>query len=133
MMIPIGQLSVGRELTFWLNYRPGIFYYNFDGIYPLIDPEFLVDVPTIPGVTDVGSVYSDSTQLAEASSIVELDNEPSFYYDQPNNMLYIRLQNYDPPGIHQISGGPVFGFAKTHYVDPVTKTEYESRLLSSSN
>lgn len=127
-MITIGELSVGTNLTFWVNWQPGIYYYNFDGNYSFIDSSLLVDVPTISGISAIGSVFSNNEQLVEVFNTDDLVNGPSFYYDEVNNGLYIRLANYAPPGGFTINAGPVYGFATEEYIDESTGTTYESRL-----
>ena len=130
-MTTIARLSVGTELTFWVNYQPGIYYYNFDGDYSFIDSSLLVNVPIFDTpVSDIASVFSDSEPLTQVFNTDDLVNGPSFYYDSADNALYIRLANYDPPSAHLINAGPVYGLANEYYVDADTGTTYASRLLS---
>lgn len=129
-MITIIKLSVGTNISFWVNWQPGIYYINFNGNYSFIDSSLLINVPTYSGISEVNSVFSDGDALTQVSNTSDLINGPSFYYDSINNGLYIRLANYDPPNVHTINVGPVYGFSDQTHIDETTGTYYESRLLS---
>lgn len=132
-MVTIAKLSVGTAQTFWVNWQPGIYYYNFDGTYDFLDAEFIVDVPTISGVTDIGSVFSDNVALTKVDNTDDLQDSPSFYYDSDDNAVYIRLENYESPAGHDLNVGPVYGLSNETYIDEDTETVYESRLRSVVN
>jgi hypothetical protein len=111
----------------WVNAGAGVWWLNVDAIYPTVDPSLLVGftAQTIPAV---GSVNVDSTQLAEASTLLECsNNNETFYWDGSN--LYIHLADGGSPYLHQITIGVVFGYSREGFTPVDSTVFYESRLL----
>lgn len=124
----IVELDIGQEHQFWHNWAAGVWYVNFDLVYPLIDSSFLAGEGGRT-VTRIGSVKSDGLSLSPVSSAADVQaNELSFFYDGGTKTLYIHLQNGDEPALHLVFFGEVIGVSNVDgvYNDFI----YESRLLS---
>jgi hypothetical protein len=112
----------------WVNLGAGVWYMNVDAIYENVESELLgwftpQDFPAI------GSVLVDSIALVEASSLLEVSENPeSFYWDGTN--LYIYPPGGDSPYIHTILVGVVFGYSREGFTPVNSNTFYESRLLA---
>jgi hypothetical protein len=121
------DLDITQLNSQWVNAGAGVWWLNVDAIYPTVDPSLLVGftAQTIPAV---GSVNVDSTQLAEASTLLECsNNNETFYWDGAN--LYIHLSDGGSPYLHQITIGVVFGYSREGFTPVDSTVFYESRLL----
>ena len=92
---------------------------------------FWIPDPATLAVNFIKSVLIDyDTPLPPVASIAALSAEPSFYWDNDNKLLYIRLEDFDPPGLHNVSPGLIQGFSNRGvvYVDDL----YYAPLLISA-
>jgi hypothetical protein len=124
----IVQIAIGSDQTFWSNYSAFCYYVDFDAVYARVDATLLVGV-SAQSITGVSGVSSDSANLLEVASIATCEaTELSFYYDALNRALYIHLQYGDPPSLHKLIIGVVYGVA--NHAGTWGGTYYEPRLRS---
>jgi hypothetical protein len=122
------ELSIGQEQSVWFNYSAFTYYVDFDAIYALIDPAFLIGV-SAQSVSEIGGISSDAAPLLSVGSIATCEaTELSYYWDYPSKALYVHLQNGDPPSFHTLIIGVVYGVANHGGVWGTTY--YAPRLIS---
>jgi len=121
----------------WVNYGPGIFYTDFTGTYSSLTSAWVEGAETIEYVGSVATVYAtkDGTQydLTSVSSTSNMHSEASFYWDETNDLLYIRLPSYEPPDIYEINVGITQYLAQRHWNDNVNSRQYLGDVLSMPN
>ena len=132
-MITVARLAIGQLSNFFVNWRPGIYQLQLDGVYNFIASQLLIDVPTFTEIREIGSVFVDNAPLASAQNTDELTQGPSFFYEVPTRTLFVRLPDYDAPLNHRMVIGPNYAFATDHYIDEVTGQEFDGRLNSTFN
>ena len=91
---------------------------------------FWIPDPATLAVNYIKSVLVDyDSPLPPVASVAALAAEPSFFWDNDNKLLYIRLEDWDPPGLHNVSPGLIQGFSDRGvvYVDDL----YYAPLLMS--
>jgi hypothetical protein len=123
--------DVDSERVVWVNYSPGIWYTSFVGEFGLTDEAYWVPDPATTVVNYFKSVVVDyTTILLPVASIAALAAEPSFYWDNDAELLYIRLEDFDPPDVHNVAPGLIQGFSDRGvvYVDDL----YYAPLLISA-
>lgn len=115
-----------QQTSFWTVYQAGIWYVNFDNVYPDVDSSLLTGVSSM-AVTQVGSVQMDDELLTEVAGVaLVISTEKSFYYSKADNELYIHLTDWDEPSIHRILIGIVYGITNREGV--YDDHHYEGRL-----
>ncbi len=115
----------------WVNHAPGIWYASFAGDFGLTDETYWIPDPATLPVNYINTVIVDlRSRLTPVASIAALATEPSFFWDNAVKLLYMRLENFDPPGLHDISPGQIHGFSDRGvvYVDDL----YYAPLLVST-
>jgi len=124
------EMDILQENTQWVNAGAGIWYVNFENSYPEVDSS-LLDGFTAQDIVDVGSVTSDALQLLRVYSLGAVtENYMSFFYDTVNKSLYISLDNYDDPILHEVNIGVVYGISKDEFTPVNAAQTYEGRLLN---
>tara|TARA_Y100000310_G_C20672933_1_gene811285 strand:- start:1399 stop:2847 length:1449 start_codon:yes stop_codon:yes gene_type:complete len=123
------DVSPGGEK--WVNNGAGIWVYNFDATYSWVDSTLLDGFSAQTFSNNVGSVYSSGVQLTSVSSDLGLSPR-EYYWDAANKDLYICLQNYDEPYIHDVRIGLVYSFSYKEFTpsNMGSPQSYEGRLLS---
>jgi len=112
----------------WVNIGAGVWYMRLDAIYPDVEDE-LLDWFTPQFFRDIGSVLVDSIELVQATSVLEVSENPeSFYWD--GEALYIHTPGGNSPYMYTILLGVVFGYSRQGFTPLNANTFYESRLLS---
>jgi hypothetical protein len=131
-----GQDWTRYDTGTWVNYSPGIFYTDFTGEYSDLASAWVEGAETLD-VGSVGTMYitkdGASTRLTSFSSITALHAEPGFYWDEGDDYLYIRLPNYDPPGIYNITIGVSAYVAQRHWINEEGDSQYDGTLKSLPN
>jgi hypothetical protein len=123
--------ELDNERIVWVNHSPGIYYASFVGDFGLTDEAYWIPDPATEAVNYVKEVRVDNTtSLTAKTSIAALAAEPSFYWDNDEKLLYIRLTDFDPPCVHDIAPGLIQGFSDRGvvYIDDL----YYAPLLVSS-
>ena len=104
------SLDITQQNVQWANAGAGVWVVNANNLYPWIDSTLLTGF-SAQVIPDVGSVLVDNEQLAEALTLLDCsDNEGTFYWDGSN--LYIHIVGGDPPSIHIVLIGIVFGYSR---------------------
>ncbi len=122
------ELDISPVNDQWVNNGAGIWVYNLEASYPWVD-DTLLDGFTASDLTNVGSVVSDGAPLVSVA-LVDTLTPLEFVWDATNNDLYICLQNYDEPGIHDVRVGLVYGFSYDEFTPAgmINSQLYEGRL-----
>jgi hypothetical protein len=132
--ITLFELDIGRLQDFWVNYRAGLWYLEFNKAYTsiiVVDQALITDISEIT-FERVGSVQSDGVNLTEVTSLATLDStEQSFYFDNTNDHLYLHLTNHDEPSMHRLIMGDVYGYTTQPGI--WNEVFYEGRLRSVPN
>ena len=130
------QLDIGKQNLQWVNIGAGIWYCNFNGLYPEVGApgDDLLKGFTSQIFGDIGSVLIDNVNYVKVNSVELLSTtEISFYYDIINNKIYIHLINNDEPYLHFITLGVINGFSYDDYTPINSETNYSARLLNAIN
>ena len=124
------EIDIGTINVQWVNAGAGIWKVNFDNSYPEIDSS-LLDGFTAQIISNIGSVRCDSVFLTKVSTLASMSlNTRIYYYDLSSKTLYVCLQNYDEPFLHNVWLGVVSGFSKKEFTPTGAAQIYEGRLLS---
>jgi len=113
----------------WVNNGAGIWAYNLDVNYPWVD-DSLLDADWISSaLLNVGSVLSDGANLVGISDTANL-TPLEYVWDAANKDLYVCIQNYNDPHIHDVRVGLIFGFSYDEFTPSgmLTPQPYEGRL-----
>lgn len=122
------ELDIGQQQVIWFNWSAFTYYVDFDAVYDLIDPAFLVGV-SAQDIDTVGSVASDAAQLLKAASVAQVEGqENTFYWEAASRRVYIHLVAGDEPSLHRLVIGAVYGVA--NHAGVYGGTLYEGRLKS---
>lgn len=114
----------------WVNESAGIYRASFQGVFNTGDDPFWIQAYAISTIAFVSAVVVDNTtRLAKYPSLTGLRSEPAFYWDNTNKLLYIHLDNGEPPELHDIIVGRLQGFTNQGvlYIDDLC---YEPLLVS---
>lgn len=124
------ELDIGKEQTFFTNYRAGTWYVNFDVDYPDIDSS-LLDGVSVQDITRVGSVTVDGSLLTEvvSAAVCQTTNE-SFYYDDSEKELFIHLDGGADPLNYNVVIGVVTGYRQGGTTNSYNGYPYPDRLAS---
>lgn len=95
--IVVAQFTVSSPWTAWANLSAGLWYINFNGVYPLIDAELSEGLPTKAIEAAVGSVVYRGEDLLKAESLTELASAPSFYWNSQTLDLVVHFPAFNPP------------------------------------
>ena len=125
------QLDIGLLNTQWVNAGAGIWYVNFDNIYPEVDSS-LLDGFSAQTVVDVGNVRASDRILTKISTLAALtDTTDGFYWDKANSELWICLQNYTEPYLEDfIIVGVIYGYSRKGFTPVDGQQHYQARLLA---
>jgi len=144
--IVLAEIDIGREYTRWVNEGPGIWKttlywtgtnvaYGFKEAF-LIGPfqesgdKDMINPGWTAGVT-VGSVQEDGTELTErASYALMYANAGSFYWDEENQIIYVRMTNDDYIHEHNMVLGITLKLTNDALADDLGEGYYEERLIS---
>lgn len=129
----IMQLNVNKSNEQWINIGAGIWKMNFDASYPEVESWLLPSSVFYPQVfASIGSVTCDFIiELVEADSLDDLTiNSNQFYFNQTDT-IYICLENYDSPFLHNIALGVIYGYSFNSFTPVNSLTNYEGRLTGS--
>jgi len=108
--ITLVELDIGQAQTLFFNWTAGVWYVDFDAIYELIDPVYLVGVYPQPSISKVGSVMENGVQLTSVASVALcISTVSSFYYDIADRRLYIHLSGGAEPSTKTIIIGVTTG------------------------
>lgn len=122
------DLDITQLQSLWVNAGAGVWYVNANGLYPEVDSSLLTGLSVVQTLPAVGSVLVDSTQLVQASSLLECSNNiESFYWDGVN--LYISCPAWDSPYLHTINIGIVSGYSREGFTPVNGNAYYASRLI----
>ena len=112
----------------WFNWTAYVWYVDFDAIYDLIDPAFLVGV-SAQGIPLVGSVRVDSSLITPVGSIASVISTPSsFFYDPSTRRVYIQIAGGSEPSLHAIKLGITAGLSNIACI--LNGVYYEPRIKS---
>jgi hypothetical protein len=124
------QLDISSINTQWVNAGAGIWYVNFDALYPEIEDELLEGF-TIQALTDIGSVQVDELLYTQVFTLEDVTTtEVSFYYDQASKKVFIHFIDNDEPYLHTVFLGVIFGYSYNEFSPVGANTLYEGRLAS---
>lgn len=124
------QIDVGDVNTQWINAGAGLWYVNFDGLYPEVDPS-LLDGFTPQVFGDVASLSVDTIQYTSVASLALVTSISASFYFNGVNKIYINLN--DDPILHDILFGVVLGFSYNEFIPLNSNTVYTGRLSNEIN
>ena len=120
------EIDVGRIQEFFTNYSAGVWYVNFDAVYPDIDATLLAGVST-QDIALVGSVAWDGVQLSSVGSVTAVEaTEGTFHFAAPE--LYVRGPSSNSPTSHSVLIGVALTVA--NYARVFNNQVYEPRVRS---
>jgi len=123
------QLDIAAQNSQWVNDGAGIWHVNFDGSYPGVGDNDLLDGLTSQTFTAVGSVTVDGIEISRVDSLAELTAPGQWYHDDDDD-LYVILSNYDDPNMHSISFGVIYGYSHHEFTPLDSSIPYEGRLAN---
>ena len=127
--ITLVEIDFGQVQTLFFNWTAGVWYVDFDAIYSLIDPVYLVGVSAQPGISVVGSVRENGAALASQANVANcVSTVSSYYYDTIDRRLYIHLSNGSEPSIKTVMIGVTTGIS--NLACNYNSMYYEPRLRS---
>jgi hypothetical protein len=125
------QIDLSSLNLQWVNAGAGIWYVNFDNLYPEVDSTLLSGF-SAQTFGEIGSVYVDGIFQTKKTTLASLtDAVESFYFDRTNKELYVCLKNYDEPFIHDIHLGVIYGYSLKEFTPSASSILYEGRLTAS--
>ena len=128
--ITLVEIDFGMLQTQWFNWTAGVWYVDFDAIYALIDPVYLVGVSAQSSVGSVGSVMDNGVQLTTVASVALcISTNSSYYWDSLDRRIYIHLSGGSEPAIRVVVIGLTAGVSNIACF--YNATYYEPRLKSS--
>jgi hypothetical protein len=127
--IVLAEFDIGQAQTLFFNWTAGVWYVDFDAIYALIDPAYLVGVYPQSSITIVGSVMENGVQLTSVGSVALcVSTDASFFYDLADRRLYIHLTSGAEPAIRTVILGITMGVSNR--ACNYNSMYYEPRLRS---
>jgi len=129
ILFEIDQTQINTQ---WINAGAGVWYVNFDNLYPEVETELIPAWFVVQTVVNVGSVQVLGIPLTKASTLLQCsENEATFFYDVANKELYIHLLDSVDPILSQVINiGVVFGYSFDSFNPAGIDLHYEGRLLS---
>ena len=132
--IVLVELDINTENTFWTNWAPYTWFFDFEAIYPDL-ASFLTDGTAELNIQNVGSISVDGIQLNSVASIDTcVGQNSSYYYDSQDRRIYVRLANNDDPSWHHVEVGNIFGISNHRIAGQTGYGEnpriYEPRLFA---
>jgi len=123
------EIDIADINSQWINAGAGIWYVSATNTYPEVD-NTLLDGFTAQEFGIIGSVRSDGLALTGVDTLAEVTTTPtSFYYDLAEREVFVRLQNYDDPRLHEVRIGVVYGYSRDEFIPIGFKQLYEGRLI----
>jgi hypothetical protein len=125
------QLDISKINLQWVNAGAGIWYVNFDGLYPEVGPpgDDLLQGFTSQSFGDIGSVLVDTISYTKVDSLLSVtSNNISFYYDDTNKEVYVHFINNDEPFIHDVWLSIIYGFSYNDFIPIGSNTFYDGRI-----
>lgn len=123
----LAEIDITEINTQWVNIGAGIWCMNTDGTYAWVDSS-LLDGFTSQSFADISNVVIDYiNKLTEVSSLASI-TAGTFYFDDAGNTLYICLDDYSDPHIHDIGLGIVYHYATKDFQPVGNENFYEGRL-----
>lgn len=126
--VVVAQFNVSSSWLAWTSYGAGVWYVNFEGEFPLIDPELTVDFPVKNFSADIGAVTYNNEELIQAESITEILITPSFYWQRETRTLFAHFNQFNPPN-SSVRIGILYSVAP-EFVDGLEGTLFLPRLKS---
>lgn len=143
--IVLAEIDIGREYTRWVNEGPGIWkatlYWKGINVAYGFKEAFLIGPFQESGDQDmlnsgwtskvtVGSVQEDGTELTErATYSLMYANASSFYWDEDNQIIYVRMINDDYVHEHNMVLGITLKLTNDSLADDLGEGHYEERLF----
>lgn len=134
--IILAQIALKRIWTQWIADSAGVWYVDFNGAYPGIDP--LVSASLVTAlIENVNSVIVGSDSLTKVTSYTNtvdgrasaLSSDASFIWDGAGDILYIRLDEYEPPQVFDVYLGVTLQLSNQAYDDTVNELLYRPDLV----
>ena len=124
------EIDIGKSNTQWVNIGSGIWYLNFDALYPEVGPagDDLLNGFTVQTFANTGSVQIDGLTISKFSTLLEITNSQGSYFSN-DDALYICFPRYDEPILHQITIGIPYGVSFDDFVPIGSNRLYEGRLI----
>lgn len=123
--ITLVEIDFGQAQTLFFNWTAGVWYVDFDAIYALIDPIYLVGVYPQPAISMVGSVMENGIQLATVATVALcISTNASFFYDITDRRLYIHLAGGAEPSTRIVIIGVTAGISNRDVSPLVNLTDY---------
>jgi len=122
------ELDIGIPNSQWVNNGAGIWAVDAENLYSWVDSTLLEEGFTAQEFGVIGSVSSDAARLTKVATLGALDAQMEFFYDADDRMVWIILQNYDEPSLHDIVIGVIYGYSFTEFTPEGSIQLYEGRL-----
>ena len=127
--ITLLEMDINQQQVVWFNWSAFTWYVDFNAVYELIDPAFLVGI-TSQAIILVSSAKANSVPLTSvATSALCVSTDTSFYYDVGNKRLFIHLPGGAEPSLQQVKIGVTMGVSNVPGV--YNGVYYEPRLRDS--
>lgn len=95
--VVLAQFPVTSPWLQWVSYGAGVWYADFNGAYPLVDPELSAGASARAFESVVSGVSYRGEALEAAGSVSELLVSPSFVWDRDTRTAYARFPYFNPP------------------------------------
>ena len=127
----LAEVDIAVPNTQWVNAGAGIWYVNALNLYPEVGTgDNLGDAFTAQNFGAIGSVRVDGVPLTRVATLLLVTSTvTSFYYDTAARELFVRLENYDEPGLHLVNIGVIYGYCAEEFSPVNGPGLYEGRLL----
>jgi hypothetical protein len=130
ILFEIDQTQINLQ---WINAGVGVWYVNFDNLYPEVETDLIPAWFTVQLFTNIGSVQVVGVPLTQSATLLLCsENEGTFYFDITANELFIHLNLGLDPLLRssQIHIGVVYGYSFHSFIPIGIDLPYEGRLLS---
>jgi hypothetical protein len=126
------QIDISTTNTQWINCGAGIWYVNFDALYPEVGApgDDLLSGFTAQAFSDIGSVTVDTINYTSVATLALVTTtDTSYYYDSANKEIFVHFVNNDEPYIHTIYLGVIYGYSYNEFTPIGASLCYEGRLV----
>jgi hypothetical protein len=141
------QVTFQDTEVLWVSYAPGVWVTSFAGDYSAFDSDLVGAEFTWYGsparepagsaegsatITRIGSVFVGNIRLPNAnglSALLSLD-EAGFYWDDTDELLYVKFPQNNPPDLFSIVVGVASLVSNKQWIDEENQRSYDADLVS---
>jgi len=132
------QFAVKTLWPYFITDSAGIWYFDFNGTWTGIAASLATSLIALSeNIENVNQVIADGTGLTQVNSYTNtvtgrasaLASAPSFIWDGENDIIYIRLADWDPPDLSTITLGVTINVSNQAYDDTVNDILHRPDLM----